>query len=143
MNVTQLSVFMENKPGRLQKILNLLNENDINITTLNIAETTDFGVLRMIVNKTDLAMKILKENNITAAPTQVLAIEIPDQPGALARAVGIISERGLNIEYMYAYAHKRGDQAVMIFSFDDAEAAKEALTGGGFRIVRKKDITGE
>jgi hypothetical protein len=134
---------MENRPGRLQKILSLLNENEINITTLTIAETTDFGVLRMIVNKTDLAMKILKENNITAAPTQVLAIEIPDQPGALARAVGIISERGLNIEYMYAYAHNRGDQAVMIFSFDDTEAAREALAGGGFRIVRKSDITGE
>jgi len=143
MNVTQLSVFLENKPGSLQKILNLLGTSGINITTLTIAETPDFGVLRMIVNKTDLARQILKDNHITAAATQVLAIEIPDHPGALARAVGILSDRDVNIEYMYAYANRQKDQAVMIFRFDNIETAKEALAGAGFRIVRASDITGK
>ncbi len=140
MNVTQLSVFMENKPGNLREILRLLGENDINITTLTIAETPDFGVLRMIVDKTDLARKVLRERHITTAETDVLAIEIPDRPGALARAVDILSENGLNIEYMYAYVQKRGDHAVMIFRFDHIEAAKKVLSDAGFQIVRKSDV---
>jgi len=143
MNVTQLSVFMENKPGHLQHVLKILADANINIITLTIAETSDFGILRMIVNDPDKAKKILHGANITSSMTDVLAIEIDDKPGALYRAIDTFAKNNLNIEYMYAFSEKRGDRAVMIFRFDDIEAAKKALLQEGYSIVKKIDIIGE
>ena len=143
MNVNQLSVFIENKPGSLQNVLKTLGENNINIITLTIAETSDFGILRMIVNKPEEAKTMLKENHFTCSTTDVLAIEIDDTPGSLFRAVETFAKNHLNIEYMYAFTEKRDDRAVMIFRFDDIEAAKKALTGEGYSILKKIDIIGE
>ncbi len=142
MNVTQVSVFLENKPGHLQNVLKIISESDINIITLTIAETSDFGVLRMIVNKPEEAVKVLKENNITASTIDVLAIELDDKPGSLFNAIDAFSRNNLNIEYMYAFTEKRGDKAVMLFRFDDIEAAKKALVDEGYSIVNKIDIMG-
>jgi hypothetical protein len=143
MNVTQLSVFMENKPGHLQNVLKILADENINIVTLTIAETSDFGILRMIVDDSDKATDTLKKNHITCSTTDVLAIEIDDNPGSLYKAVDTFRKKGLNIEYMYAFTEKRNGMAVMIFRFDDIEAAKEAFKESGFNIVRKIDIIGE
>ncbi len=143
MNVTQLSVFMENKPGHLQGVLKKLADANINIITLTIAETSDFGILRMIVNDADKAKKALNESHFTCSTTEVLAVEIDDTPGSLLRAIEAFSKKGLNIEYMYAFTEKRGDRAVMIFRFDDIEAAKKALMQEGYQIVKKIDIIGE
>ena len=143
MNVTQLSVFMENKPGHLQHVLKILAEANINIVTLTIAETSDFGILRMIVKDTDRAKKILHDANITSSTTDVLAIEIDDKPGALYKAINTFATNNLNIEYMYAFPEKRGDRAVMIFRFEDIEAAKKALSSEGYSIVNKIEIIGE
>ncbi len=143
MHVTQVSVFVENKPGHLQNVLKILGEEKINIITLTIAETTDFGILRLIVNDPDKAVSALKSQNITCSTTDVLALEIDDTPGSLFKAIDTFAKMNLNIEYMYAFTEKRADKAVMIFRFDDIEAAKTALTQEGYNIVSKIDIIGE
>jgi len=142
MNVTQLSVFMENKPGHLQNVLKTLSDQSINIITLTIAETSDFGVLRMIVNDPEKAKKVLHDARITCSTTEVLAVELDDKPGSLFKAIDTFSKNNLNIEYMYAFTEKRGDRAVMIFRFDDIEAAKKAMAQEGYQIVKNIDIIG-
>jgi hypothetical protein len=143
MNVTQLSVFMENKPGHLQNVLKTLADQKINIITLTIAETSDFGILRMIVNDAEKAKKVLHDARITCSTTEVLAIELDDKPGSLFKAIDTFSKNNLNIEYMYAFTEKRGDRAVMIFRFDDIEAAKKAMVQEGYQIVKNIDIIGD
>jgi len=142
MNVTQLSVFMENKPGHLQNVLKTLADQNINIITLTIAETSDFGVLRMIVNDPEKAKKVLHDARITCSTTEVLAVELDDKPGSLFKAIDTFSKNNLNIEYMYAFTEKRGDRAVMIFRFDDIEAAKKAMAQEGYQVVKNIDIIG-
>jgi len=143
MNVTQLSAFVANKPGHLQKVLKVLADENINIITLTIAETSDFGILRMIVTDPDKGYRVLKDNGITSSVTDVLALEIDDTPGSLYRALEVFGQMNLNIEYMYAFTEKREGKAIMIFRFEDIEAAKSALKGKGYNIVRKIDIIGE
>ncbi len=142
MNVTQLSVFMENKPGHLQSVLKILTDANINIVTLTIAETSDFGILRMIVNDSEKAKKVLQDARITCSSTEVLAVELDDKPGSLFKAIDAFAKNKLNIEYMYAFTEKRGDRAVMIFRFDDIETAKKALAQEGYQIVKSIDIIG-
>ncbi|OHD65879.1 MAG: amino acid-binding protein [Spirochaetes bacterium RBG_13_51_14] len=142
MNVTQLSVFMENKPGHLQSVLKILADAKINIITLTIAETSDFGILRMIVNDAEKAKQVLHDARITCSTTEVLAVELDDKPGSLFKAIDAFVKNRLNIEYMYAFTEKRGDKAVMIFRFDDIETAKKALVQEGYQIVNKIDIIG-
>ena len=143
MNVTQLSAFVSNKPGHLQKVLKVLADARINIISLTIAETVDFGILRMIVDDAEKGHKALKESNITASVTDVLALEIDDTPGSLYRALDVFAKMDLNIEYMYAFSEKRQGKAVMIFRFEDIEAAKTALKENGYNIISKIDIIGE
>ncbi|MCL1834146.1 MAG: ACT domain-containing protein [Leptospirales bacterium] len=143
MNVTQLSAFVSNKPGHLQRVLKVLADDNINIITLTIAETVDYGILRMIVNDADKGYKVLKNNNITASITDVLALEIDDTPGSLYNALDVFAKMNLNIEYMYAFSEKRQGRAVMIFRFEDIEAAKTALKENGYNIVSKIEIIGE
>lgn len=140
MNVTQVSIFLENKPGHLQNALKVLADSNINILTLTIAEASDFGIVRMIVNNPDEAARVLRENNFTCSTTEVLALEIEDKPGSLFRALESFRKRNLNIEYMYAFTEKRGGRAVMIFRFDDIEAAKESLVEEGYNILKRIDI---
>lgn len=142
MNVKQLSIFLENKPGHLENALKVLADRNINIVTLTIAEASDFGIVRMIVNKPDEAAKALKESHFTCSLTDVLAIEIEDKPGSLLKALHVFSKHNLNIEYMYAFTEKRGDKAVMIFRFDDIEKAKMSLIEEGYSIVKNIDIIG-
>jgi hypothetical protein len=134
---------MENKPGHLQTVLKILADANINIATLTIAETADFGILRMIVNDPEKAKKVLHDARITSSTTDVLAVELEDKPGSLFKAIDAFAKNKLNIEYMYAFTEKRGDKAVMIFRFDDIEAAKKALAQEGYQIVKKIDIIGD
>lgn len=142
MKVTQLSVFLENKPGHLQSALAILAQKGINITTLTIAETADFGILRMLADQPEQAQAVLKEGDFTASITEVLAIEITDSPGSLHQAIATFSRNNLNIEYMYAFTGKRGNQAVMIFRFDDIDKAADALQKEGYKIINHKDLLG-
>ncbi|MCL2026208.1 MAG: ACT domain-containing protein [Leptospirales bacterium] len=142
MNVTQVSVFMQNQPGHLQKVLKTLADGNINIISLTIAESEDFGVLRLIVDNPENALDFLTKNNIRCSSTDVLAIEIGDEPGSLYRAIDSFSKMSLNIEYMYAFSKRLNNSAVMIFRFDDIEAAKKALEGTGHKLIKNADITG-
>jgi hypothetical protein len=142
MNITQLSVFLENKPGRLQHVLKVLADRAINIQTLTIAEVSDFGILRMIVNRPDEAYAALKAEHITCSRTDVLAVALEDTPGALHRLIEAFSRRQLNIEYMYAYTDRHGEHSIMIFCFDDIEAAKQALAEERYTVMARSEIHG-
>jgi hypothetical protein len=136
MNITQLSVFLENKPGRLQHVLKVLADRAINIRTLTIAEVSDFGILRMIVNRPDEAYAALKAEHVTCSRTDVLAV-------ALHHLLETFSKRQLNIEYMYAFTDRHDAHSIMIFRFDDSESAKVALGEEGYKIMTRSEIHGE
>jgi hypothetical protein len=142
MSLTQISVFIENKPGHLQKVLKTLGDAKINIITITIAETADFGILRMIVNSSAKAYEVLHANNITCSTTEVLALEIDDVPGALCEAIGTFSKHNLNIEYMYTFNEKRNDKSVMVFRFENFDTAQDAVKEAGYTILSEKETTG-
>lgn len=140
MLVEQLAVFLENKSGRLAEITSILAKNDINIRALSVADTADFGILRLIVNKVEEAREVLKKNGFPVNKTRVAAVAVPDQVGGLAGVLQVISEGGFNVEYMYAYTHPSGDSAVMIFRFDDMDKALDLLKAKGFALVSMEEI---
>ena len=143
MNVTQLSVFLENKPGHLARILEILSEQGINIVTLMIADTSDFGVIRMLTSDSDKAAQVLRDHQFTCSVTDVLALEVDDKPGALYEVLNTVLEAGLNIEYMYTFNEKRRDKMVMIFRFDPIEPAGRVLEATGYCVVHRSDILGD
>lgn len=131
----QISVFLENKTGRLAKVTKLLGKNNINIRALSIADTTDFGILRLIVDKPDDAYRVIKESGMAVSETEVIAVEIPDIPGGLAAVISVIEEAGINIEYLYAFLERSALDAVVLFRVEDGDVAVQALTANGMKIV--------
>ena len=140
MRVEQIAVFLENKSGRLAEITRVLAENSINIRALSVADTADFGILRLIVDKVDEAKKVLKENGFTVGKTNVIAVEVPDRTGGLAGVLKTVEAAGLNVEYMYAFVNKSGENAVLIFRFDDMDKAIAALQEAKFTILSGAQI---
>ena len=140
MRVEQLAVFLENKSGRLAEISSVLAEGNINIRALSVADTADFGILRLIVDKVDDAKKLLKSNGFTVGITNVIAVEVPDKSGGLASVLKTIEAAGLNVEYMYAFVNKSGDNAVLIFRFHEMDKAIASLTEAGFKILTGEEI---
>jgi hypothetical protein len=140
MKVSQISVFLENKEGRIFEVCELLGKHKINIDALNIAESEGFGVLRMIVNKPKAAMTALKEKGFSASQTAILAVEVEDRPGGLADVLKIISTNKLNVEYMYGFTIRKSDRAMMVFRFDDPDKAAEILQANKVRIIRGSEI---
>jgi len=135
MHVEQIAVFLENKSGRLAEITALLAYHAINIRALSVADTADFGILRLIVDDVDKAKKVLKENGFTVGTTTVIAVEVADRSGGLASVLRTIEQEGLNVEYMYAFVNKSGENAVLIFRFDDIDRAISVLRRDGFTIL--------
>ncbi len=135
MRVEQIAVFLENRSGRLAEITAVLAENNINIRALSVADTADFGILRLIVDQVDRAKQALKEAGFTVGKTNVIAVEVPDRPGGLAEVLKIVEQAGLNVEYMYAFVNKSGENAVLIFRFDNMDSAIEALQNAGVVIL--------
>ncbi|MGE5379543.1 MAG: ACT domain-containing protein [Methylocystaceae bacterium] len=117
--VKQISVFLENKAGRLGKVTQVLGENKINIRALSIADTSDFGILRLIVNDPDRAYQVLKSNGFTVSSTEVLAVQVPDTPGGLAEVLTIMGEGNINIEYLYAFIGTTSKDALVMFKVAD------------------------
>lgn len=138
--VKQISVFVENASGKLSKITSILAEADINIRALCIADTTDFGILRMIVPDPDKAEKILLSHDVMVKSTQVIAVEIGDKPAGLNKALCLLRDGGVALEYLYAFATKLEDTAYVIMKTDNAEAAVKALTQGGIRVLSEKEV---
>ncbi len=135
MKVNQLSVFLENKSGRLSDVTNALAAARINIRALSIADTIDYGLLRLIVNDPVAAKKALTDAGFTVALTEVLAIEVPDRPGGLAGIIEILADAGTNIEYMYAFVGSSGENAIVIFRIEKVDEAIPILQQRGVRIL--------
>lgn len=140
MTIKQLSIFMENKPGHLASICKTLAEANINIVTLSIADTQQFGVVRLIVDDCGKAKDALTGAGFAVNVRDVLAVGVRDEPGGMNALLGIIEKAGVNIEYMYAFAAHIGKEAILVFRFDDAEKAEKALAEAGVQIVSPSDI---
>jgi hypothetical protein len=135
MKIHQLSVFLENKPGQLRVPCSVLAKAGINIITLSLADTEQFGILRLIVEDWQQAKTVLEQAGCVVKMTEVLAIEVADKPGGMARILDIIDRTNLNIEYMYAFTEKRVDKGVLLFRFADPDAALKILQNAGVNVV--------
>lgn len=140
MKVSQLSVFLENKSGRLAEVTRTLASANINIRALSIADTIDYGLLRLIVNDPVRAKAALTDEGYTVAMTEVLAIEVPDSPGGLAGIIDIFSENKLNIEYMYAFVGTSGRNAIVVFRTQNVDEAIAVLQQKGVRILTGEEL---
>jgi hypothetical protein len=138
MMIKQLSVFLENKSGRLTEVTKVLGENNINISAFSIADTADFGILRMIVTKPDEAVQLLKEQGFSVHTTDVICIIVPDKPGGLYKALDILSKESISIEYMYAFA--MGKEAFVVIRTDSAKEAIDIFQKHKLELVKASDI---
>jgi hypothetical protein len=140
MQVPQISVFLENKIGRMADVTGVLAKNDINIIALAVADTSEFGILRLIVSRPELAYKALKAAGFTVMTNFVIAVEVDDHPGGLARILRILGDAALNVEYMYAFVERSTGRAALVFRFEKEQEAVKALQGAGVNILQKVDI---
>jgi hypothetical protein len=140
MTLQQISVFLENRSGRLAEITGVLAKNSVNIRALSLADTADFGILRLIVDRPDVGLRVLKEHVFTVGVTEMVALELPDRPGGLWGILTTLEAAGLNVEYMYAFVQKSGQNAVIIFRFDEPETAIAALRKAGVRVFSGEEI---
>ena len=140
MSIRQLSVFLENKPGKLFEMTALLAAHDIDMRALSIAETTDFGIARLIVGDAYGAARVLREGQFIAQYSDVLAFAVPDEPGGLHHLLGAFNDAQVNIEFMYAVLGGEKGRAYMIFRVTDTEAAERALTERGLRPLAPEEM---
>jgi hypothetical protein len=136
----QISIFIENKSGRLAEVTDLLAKNSINIRALSLADTADFGIFRLIVNDPGTAERLLKDRGFTVAKNEVVAVEVPDRPGGLAGILATLQGQSINVEYMYAFVQRSEGNAVLIFRFDDVAKAVAALRTAGVRTLDDEDM---
>ncbi|MBT9172595.1 MAG: hypothetical protein DDT21_00981 [Syntrophomonadaceae bacterium] len=140
MPVKQISIFLENKAGRLAEVTSILGRENINIRALSIADTTDFGILRLIVNRPEEAGRVLRKEGFMVSETEVLAVEVPDRPGGLAGVLSILSEAGVNIEYLYAFIEKSSADALVIFRVENSSLAAEALQKRAVKVLSGEEV---
>lgn len=136
----QISVFVENKKGRLAAIMKLINDNGIDIRALTIADTTDFGIVRMIVSSAEEALKIFRENNCIASAAKVTAFTINDRAGAMYEVVRLLEEQDINIEYCYSLMGKKENMADIVIKTNQTEKAEQILTANGIALISTEDI---
>jgi hypothetical protein len=142
MKVEQISIFIENKSGRLAEVTKVLGDAGVNIRALSLADTSDFGILRLIVDRIDAAKAALKAQNFTVTRTEVVAVEVPDRPLGLHGILEILDRAGVNVEYMYAFVERCGENAVIIFRFDNPEEAIRVLTASGINVLAGERLYG-
>ncbi len=140
MQIQQLSVFIENKPGRMAEVTEVLADAQIDIRAISVADTRDFGILRVIVDKPKEAVEALKAHGMTVTLTKVIAVGIHDKPGAFSKAVRLLSDEGFDVEYMYAFISRDDGKAFVIIRVDNGQKAAEALHANGFDILCPEDI---
>ena len=136
----QLSMFIENKPGRLANLCRIMAQEGINIRALSIADATDFGVVRMIVDHPDLAEEKLKARGILVSITDVIGIKVPDRPGGLADALDLLGKENVSVEYMYAFVGKSGDQAMVILRLNDNAKGIEAVRKYKIELMTPEEV---
>ena len=140
MPVQQISVFLENKAGRIAEVTSVLSEIGVNIRALAMADTSEFGVLRLLVDDNQKAEQALKNRGFTVGKTDVVAVEVEDRPGGLHHILNLLQDERINVEYMYAFVRQSGDNAVMIFRFDQLEEAAQKLKEGGVKVIEGSDL---
>ena len=140
MKITQLSLFLENKPGQLLRICRILADAGLNLTTLCLADTQQFGILRLILQDWQKAKEVLEQHGLVVTAAEVVAIEVEDRPGGLARILEVVAEQQINIEYLYAFTFKHGNKAVVVFRFDRADDAIAALQKHGENVLSSVEL---
>lgn len=140
MKVRQISVFLENRSGRLASVLKEVGRAGVNIRALSLADTSDFGILRLIVDDVDKCVKALRDTGHTVSLTEVLAVEVPDSPGGLAGILDALSAADLNVEYMYAFVSRATEKALVVFRFEQIDAALITLKKAGISVVQAEKV---
>jgi len=138
--IKQISLFVENKPGRMAKVSKTLSDANVNIRALTIAEAGDFGVIRMVVDDPEKGYKVLKDNGFTVSTTEVLAVEMKDAPGGLYTIVNTLGESSVNVDYAYAFVTAKAQRAMLILRVDDIAKARKALGAKGIKIATREEI---
>ena len=140
MNIQQISVFVENRTGGLAEITKLLADKGVDLRAMSIADTTDYGILRLIVDKPEAALSALQENGCLVSVTPVLAVRLPDVPGGLAKLLGLLSENGVDLEYLYAFVTRSVDHAYVVLRVKDNEGTEKILLEGGITVASAEDL---
>ena len=140
MTVEQISVFVENKSGQLGEITRVLAEAGVNIRALSLADTADFGVLRFMADNTEKAKKVLSAAGLTVGSTPVVAVDVADKPGGLGTVLNILSEYGINVEYLYAFLARTARHAYVVLRVPDNQAAEAVLTAAGYHLILEEDL---
>jgi hypothetical protein len=140
MKLKQISIFLENRKGRLWEALDALAKANINIRALSIADTSEFGILRLIVPDPDKAKKILEKGSFTVKENNVMAVEVADSPGGLAEVLRVLSDADINVEYLYAFVKKSGEKAVVVLRTENTDAGIKALKAGGIAILSAEQV---
>lgn len=140
MKVKQVSVFLENRRGRLLEALQALKKADINITALSIADTSEFGILRMITSDPEKTRKILEKNNFVVKENEVIAVTVEDRPGGLAEVLSVLNDAGLNVEYIYAFVRRAGEKAVVVIRTEDISEGIKALKRAGISLLKAEEV---
>jgi len=140
MFVKQISVFLENKPGKLYQVTEVLKEHNIDISAISVADTTEFGIVRMIVDKPELAVEAIKAAKFPVSTTDVLAVEVSDTPGGLNTALKVLHDANISIEYLYSFIKRNGDKALILFRVEDPTKAVEILKAEGIKLYTNEEI---
>ena len=140
MAIKQLTVFIQNKKGTVVSVTDILSKNGINLRALSIAETQDFGILRLIVNDEKAAEKVLEENGYLIKVIDVVGVKIGDEPGKLTAALDVLDKSNINVEYLYAFMARTEKHAYVVLRVEDNAVAEKALTDAGFKMISEADI---
>ncbi len=142
MKIKQLSIFLENKKGRMRKALDVLEKGNVNIRALSIADTSDFGILRLIVPEPEEAKELLEDNNFIVKIGEVIAVRMCDEPGGLGEILGILDDNNINLEYLYAFVEEKEKVAIVLLHPDDIDGGIKALMNAGEEVISSEEIYG-
>ena len=140
MAVKQISIFVENKEGRIKKAIDTLAKENINIRALSIADTTKYGILRLIVSDNKKAIEALEKDNFIVKENEVIILSVPDEPNGLNSTLAVFDEKGINLEYLYAFVSSKTDEAIVVMRLENMEKAIEALNESNVKILDENDI---
>ncbi len=138
--IKQISVFVENKKGRLARITDVLGQAGIDLIALSIADTTNFGIMRCIVSDPDKTIQLLRSNGFTASTTEVIVAEVPDKPGGLASVLKTLDDAGISVEYLYSFVHTHGQNAMILFRVEEVASAIKVLGESGIKLLSEEDV---
>lgn len=142
MKIKQLSIFLENRKGRMKKALDVLEKGEFNIRALSIADTSDFGILRLIVPEPERTKKLLEDNNFLVKIGEVIAVRMEDEPGSLGKILGILDDNDINLEYLYAFVEEKENRAIVLLHPENVDDGIKALQNGGAEVISAEDIYG-